>query len=90
MATFSTQWTLPRQLHCTLGPSSGAIRIPNAVLSAKDYCRTYRMTRVGNLYSVYFNNAFLGSRVGSTAAIVPVVIAYDNVIEMKPTVLFPN
>lgn len=42
------------------------------------------------MYSLYFNDAFLGGIVGNTAAIVPVVIAYDNVIEVKPTVIFPT
>ena len=90
MASFNTQWTLPGRLYYTLGNAVGPVFIPNAVLSAKGFCGTYRMTRVGNLYSVYFNNVFLASAVGTTAAIAPVVVAYDNVIEMKPTVLFPN
>ncbi len=90
MVTFNTQWTLPGKLYYTLGTASGAIIIPNAVQSAKGFCGTYRMTRSGNVYSAYFNGTLLGSIVGSTAPIVPMVIAYDNVIEMKPTVLFPN
>ncbi len=93
MVTFNTEWTLPGVLYYTLGPSAleGAkIRIPTAVYSAKGFCGTYRMTRVGNLYSVYFNNVLLGSIAGTTAPIVPAVITYDDVVEMKPTVLFPN
>ena len=45
---------------------------------------------MGSVYSAYFNGSLLGSTVGSTAAIVPVVVAYDNVITMTPTVTFPN
>ena len=54
------------------------------------FCGTFRTTRVGSLYSAYFNNSLVASVVGTTAAIVPVVIAYDNVVTMTPTVLFPN
>ena len=88
MASFNTQWNRPGQLYYTVGSVVIPTTISNAVLSAKGFCGTYRMTRVGNLYSVYFNNNFLGSAVGSTAAIVPVVQAYDNVVTMTPTVKF--
>ena len=86
---FSTQWNLPGRLYVG-GTGVGPIFIPNAVMTAKGFCGTYRTTRVGNLYSAYFNNSLVISVVGTTAAIVPVVVAYDNVIEMKPTVIFPN
>ena len=90
MASFNVQWNQPGVLYYTVGNGGPAITISNAVISAKGFCGTYRMTRVGNLYSVYFNNNFLGSAVGNTAAIVPVVVAYDDVITMTPTVIFPH
>ena len=86
---FSTQWNLPGRLYVG-GTGVGPIFIPNAVMTAKGFCGTYRTTRVGNLYSAYFNNSLIVSVVGTTAAIVPVVVAYDNVVEMNPTVIFPN
>ena len=88
---FSTQWNLPGRLYVAATGVSGPIFIPNAVMTANGFCGTYRVTRVGNLYSAYFNNSLvIGGVVGTTAAIVPAVIAYDNVVTMTPTVRFPN
>lgn len=90
MAYFDYSWNRPGQLIYVFGTDGTNGVVPGAVLSAKGFCGAYRMTRVGNLYSVYFNNTLIASRVGSTAAITPHVRAYDNVIEITPTVIFPN
>lgn len=88
MATFAVQWNMPGVLTYLVGAGGSWVAVPGAVLTDKGFCGTYRMTRVGNLYSVYFNNTFLASRGGSTAAIVPLVIAYDNVVTLAPTIVF--
>lgn len=87
---FSTQWNLSGRLYVAATGVAGPIFVPDAVMTPKGFCGIFRLTRVGNQHRAYYNNNLIVSVTGDAGDIVPAVIAFDNVIEMKPTVLFPN
>lgn len=87
LASFFTMWNRPGQLMYSIGGSAGIFGNVSIVpLTPSGYCAVYRLNRTGDVYNLYVNGALVKSATATIAPVHPTVMAYDNVVTIKPTV----